>query len=111
VAYAASGSSVARTAVLVMNSGSAPLLCPFFDKCDGVLLHNAADGSQEFHPHDRSRSMCDLILALKPEQMICGFINVAEMQKLRDAGIDVRLGSCNCAIDELLASFSTLPEA
>jgi hypothetical protein len=87
------------------------LLCPFFDKCDGVLLYNAADGSQEFHPRDRAGSMCDLILALSPEQMICGFIDVPEMQKLRDAGIDVRLGSCNCAIDELLASFSTLPEA
>lgn len=110
-----SGSSAAagRTALLVMNSGSTSLLCPFFSKCDGVLLMNAADGSKEFHPRDRSgaKSMCDLLLELKPGQVICGFIAEPEMQKLRDAGIDVRLGSCSCPIDELVASFSGLPKA
>jgi hypothetical protein len=96
-----------------MNSGSTPLLCPFFGKCDGVLLHNAADGSKEFHARDRTgaKSMCDLVLELKPDQMICGFIGAPETQRLRGAGIDVRLGSCNCPIDELVASFSALPEA
>jgi hypothetical protein len=105
--------SAGRIAVLVMTSGSMSLLCPFFSKFDGVLLHNAADGSREFHPRDPSgaRSMCDLILELKPDQMICGFIAATETQRLRGAGIDVRLGSCSCAIDELLASISTLPRA
>jgi predicted Fe-Mo cluster-binding NifX family protein len=94
-----------------MNSGPLPLLCPFFDKCDGVLMHNAMDGSTEFHPHDRSdgKSMCDLVLKLKADRMICGFIGGPEMQRLRSAGIDVRLGPCNCPVDELLSSFATLP--
>lgn len=102
-----------RTAVLVTNSGSTFLLCPFFSKCDGVLLMNAADGSKEFHPWGRSgaKSMCDLILELKAGQVICGFIAEPEMQKLRAVGIDVRLGSCSCPIDELVASFSGLPKA
>jgi hypothetical protein len=98
--------------VLVMNSGATVLLCPFFDKCDGVLV-NGEDSSQEFHPRDRSgaQSMCDLLLALTPKRVICGFIDEAEKHRLRDAGIDVRIGSCSCAVDELVASFPDLPVA
>ena len=112
---AASGASVAaaRTAVLVLNSRSTSLLCPFFGRCDGVLLINADVGSKEFHPRVRSdaKSMCDLLLELEPSHVICGFIAEPEKQRLRAAGIDVRLGSCNCPIDELVTSFSTLPKA
>ena len=96
-----------------MNWGPTALLCPFYGKCDGVLLTNAADGSKEFHPRDRSgaKSLCELILELKPRKLICGFIGEPEKEKLRAAGIDVRLGSCNCPVDELVTSFSTLPKA
>ena len=115
MADASSGSSgaAAGTAVLVMNSGSMPLLCPFFGKCDGVLLIDAADDSRKFYPGDRAsaKSMCDLILEIKPAQIICGFIDDAEKEKLRASGIDVRLGSCNCSVNELVASFSSLPKA
>lgn len=99
--------------MLVMNSGADSLLCPFFGKCDGLVLFDAANGSREFHPRDRSdaKSMCDIIIELKPDQIVCGFIAEREKQKLRAAGIDVRLGSCNCAVEELVASFSSLPEA
>jgi hypothetical protein len=55
--------------------------------------------------------MCDLLLELKPGRIICGFIGGPEVQRLRGAKIDIRLGSCNCPVDELVASFSTLPEA
>ena len=104
------------TAVLVMNSGAGPLLCPFFEKCDGFLLINAADGSKSFYQQECSgvkstRSMCELILELKPQQLICGFISEPEWEKLRSAGIDVRLGSCSCSVEELVSSFSTLPKA
>ena len=103
----------ALTAVLVINSGSRSLLCPFFGKCDGVLLINEADGSRKFHPHDHAgaKSVCELILELKPQQLVCGFIGEAEKQRLCAAGIDVRLGSCNCSIDQLVNSFSSLPKA
>jgi hypothetical protein len=42
---------------------------------------------------------------------LCGFIATGEKKVLRAAGIDIRVGSCACAVDELVASFSTLPEA
>lgn len=108
-----SSSAAIRTAVLVMNSGSTSLLCPFFHKCDGVLLINSADGSQEFHRRDQmgAKSLYELIVDLKPQHCICGFIDEPEKQKLRAAGIDVRIGSCSCPVDELIASFYALPRA
>ncbi len=99
--------------MLVMNLGSASLLCPFFGKCDGVLLISAAGSSREFHPRDRSgaKPLCELILELKPRQLICGFISKPEWKLLRAAGIDIRLGSCSCPVDELVAGFHSLPQA
>lgn len=115
MANVVSGSSAGavRTAVLVMNSGSEPVLCPFFEKCDGVLLTNSADGSKEFHPCDKSSasSVCEVILKLKPRRLICGFVAGLEKERFRSVGIDVRLGSCNCSVDELITSFSALPKA
>jgi hypothetical protein len=101
------------TAMLVINSGPGPVFCPFFGKCDGVLLIDRTGKSTEFHHHDRSdaKSLCDLILGLKPGALVCGFIAETEKQRLRGAGIDVRLGSCSSSIDELLAGFHSLPRA
>ncbi len=102
-----------KTAVLVIKPGSESLLCPFFDKCDGVLVFNAVDGSKEFHPYDRSsaKPAYKLILKLQPRHLICGFIGGPEREMLVAAGIDVRLGSCSCSVDELVSSFSALPKA
>ena len=108
-----SSSAAASTAVLVMKSGPISLLSPFFRNCDGVLLINSANGSKEFHPRDQSgaKSLCELILELKPRRLICRFIDEPEKQKLRAVGIDVRIGSCSCPLDELVASSSALPKA
>lgn len=100
-----------KTAMLVINSRLGPVLCPFFAKCDGVLLVDERGRSTEFHQHNRSdaKSLCDLILALRPRALVCGFIGEAEKRRLGSAGIDVRLGSCSCSIDELVAGFRDLP--
>jgi hypothetical protein len=105
--------AAATTAMLVINSRLGPVLCPFFAKCDGVLLIDPTNGSAEFHRHNRSdaKSLCDLILALNPRALVCGFIGEAEKQRLHNAGIDIRLGSCNCTVDELVAGFHDLPAA
>ncbi len=99
------------TALLVINSGSGPVLCPFFAMCDGVLLIDEAGISTEFHQHNvwDARSLCDLILALHPRGLVCGFIGDAEKQRLQRARIDVRLGSCSCSINELVVEFDNLP--
>lgn len=101
-----------RTAVLVMNAGHGLTLCPVFAKCDGVLLIEP-DGSRSYCPNNEgtARSLTDLVLNTRSERLLCGFIATAEKEFLHAAGIDIRLGSCAYAVDELVASFSTLPEA
>ena len=100
-----------RTAVLVMNAGLRLTLCPVFAKCDGVLLVEP-DGSRGYHPNTEgtARSLTDLVLNTRTERLLCGFIATAEKEVLQAAGIDIRVGSCACAVDELVSSFSTLPQ-
>ena len=101
-----------RTAVLVMNAGHGLTLCPVFAKCDGVLLIEP-DGSRGYYPNTEgtARSLSELVLNTRSERLLCGFIATGEKKVLRAEGIDIRVGSCACAVDELVASFSTLPEA
>jgi len=96
-----------------MQSGSDVSVCPFFGKCDGIVLIDRAAGTRDFLRNgDRTNTtLCDVILGARPERLICGFIGKTDKRKLRAAGIDVRLGSCSCSVDELIESFETLPEA
>lgn len=101
-----------RTAVLVMNTGHGLTLCPVFAKCDGVLLIEP-DGSRRYFPNTEgtARSLSELVLNARSDRLLCGFIGTAEKEVLRAAGIDIRVGSCACSVEELVTSFSTLPEA
>ena len=98
--------------VLVMNAGQGLTLCPVFAKCDGVLLIEP-DGSRSYYQNTEgtARSLSALVLNTRSERLLCGFIATAEKEVLQAAGIDIRVGSCACAVDELVTSFSTLPEA
>lgn len=100
-------------AITVMRNGKDYQLCPFFGKCDGLLLIGTADASAEFKPNIgcNAEFLAELIVASRVERLICGFIPQVERAKLRAAGIDVRLGSCVCGIDELFVAFSDLPQA
>jgi hypothetical protein len=87
-----------------MHSGVEPVLCPFFGKCEGILILDAESGSKEFRRNEGRRTpecVCDLILAAKPHRLVCGYIGGAERRRLEAAGIDVRLDSCACPIDKL----------
>lgn len=102
-----------RIAVTVMHPGSGPTPCPFFGKCDGIVVLDTVTGMQEFHrnPPRTPQSLCTLILASDVDGIVCGFIAEPEVRRLRAAGIDVRLGSGTCSVDELVACFCDLPEA
>ncbi len=102
-----------RTALLVMRSKGATALSPFFGKCDGVLVIDAVRKSQEFHANQprTADTVCALILKTGAARLVCGFIAGPEKQRLRAAGVDVRLGSSASAVEDLAAHFGDLPQA
>lgn len=102
-----------RIAIIVMKSETSPVLCPFFSKCDGIWIVDTGTGATEFHanPQRTAAALCDLILSAGPGRLICSFISDAEKQRLRAAGIDVRLGSCVSAVEELVIGFHELATA
>ena len=100
-----------ETGLLVIRSDGDSVLCPFFGKCDGLLIINSDNGSHEFHANtDRSaEKMCDVILKTGVHRLVLGFIAGPAARKLRVAGIDIRLGSCACAVEDLAECFDALP--
>lgn len=106
-------SPASRIAVTVMDFGSGLAPCPFFGKCDGIIVLDADTGVREFHanPPRTPGSLCDLILARHVDGLVCGFVAEPEILRLRAAGIDVRLGSGRCSVEELAECFCRLPHA
>ena len=102
-----------RVALLVVRLDGEIVLCPFFAKCDGVLVIEPDSGGCEFLAKTQrtAEAMCDLILKTGADRLILGFIPGPAAQKVRAAGIDIRLGSCACAVHELAACFDQLPAA
>jgi predicted Fe-Mo cluster-binding NifX family protein len=107
------GDGASRIAVTVLDLGLGPAPCPFFGKCDGIVVIDTATGAREFHwnPPRTPESLCDLILASSVDALICGFIGKPAIGRLRAAGIDVRWGSGSRSVDQLVANFRDLPEA
>jgi hypothetical protein len=103
----------AAIALLVILVDGKATLCPFFAQCDGVLVFDPESGRSEFLPKARRTgdAMCEQILATGVRRLVLGFIPGLAAQRLRAAGIDIRLGSCTCAVEELAASFDRLPAA
>lgn len=101
------------TGLAVMLVDGEMVLCPFFAKCDGLLVIDPDNGRREFLAKTRrtAEAMCNLILKTGADRLILGFIPGPAAQKLRAAGIDIRLGSCTCAVEELAACFNQLPAA
>ena len=100
-----------RTALLVMRSNGDTTLCPFFGKCDGLLLIDPDSGSREFYANTEhtAETMCDVILEAGVHRLVLGFIPGPAARKLRAAGVDIRLGSCACVVENLALCFDALP--
>lgn len=105
--------SRARYALTIMEKDGQRQLSPFFGYCDGILLISQDDGSQSYHRNKTrtAKFVCQRILSLQPDAVICGHIPQEETAKLRAQGIEVRLGSCAMAIPELINCFNQLPVA
>lgn len=102
-----------RIAVTVMDFGSGPAPCPFFGKCDGIVVLDINTGAREFHQNAArtAKTLSDVILVSGADGLVCGFIAEPEILRLRTAGIDVRLGSGSCTVEELATCFCDLPRA
>ena len=100
-----------RTALLVMRSNGDTALCPFFGKCDGLLIVDPDSGLREFHANTEhtAETMCDVILEADVHRLVLGFIAGPAARKLRAAGVDIRLGSCACTVENLALCFDVLP--
>lgn len=105
--------SFVLTGVTVMRTGAEYALCPFFGKCDGLLIVEPKAFGVTFMPNTNRdpESLRNMIIAAKVTNLICGFIPDAECEKLRSAGVDVRCGSGACSLDELVVNFANLPDA
>ena len=102
-----------RIVLLVAHTHGKTMLSPFFAKCDGILVVDLRAAKHRFHANTErtKQSTCDLILKSGVTRLVCGFISEPERDKLSAAGIDVRLGSCVCPVDDLAAGFEMLPMA
>lgn len=102
-----------RIALLVMGTNGKTMLCPFFSKCDGLLVIDPDGGTREFHARQQCtvEAMCDLILKTGVRRLILGFIAGPTARKLRAARLDIRLGSCTCSVEDLATNFDDLPSA
>ena len=109
----AQGNTDYRTALTIARVGAETVLCPFFGKCDGLLIVDTASGAREFVANGERtpQSLCEIILKARPDRLICGFIHEEEKQRLLAAGIDVRVGSCCDCVQDLVACFCDLPAA
>lgn len=110
---APSSRDTVRTGVMVAMSESGPKLCPFFARCDGLVVFSA-DAPTEIlsaDPSSSPSSMCELIEKSGVQRLICGFIAEPCRTRLRARGVDIRLGSCRETIAVLAARFDTLPAA
>ena len=98
-------------ALLVMSARTETALCPFFGKCDGLLVIDPETGARVFQANTghTAEAMCDMILKSGVNRLILGFIAGPAARKLHAAGVDIRLGSCACAVDDLAARFDDLP--
>lgn len=100
-------------AVLVARSQRRAMLSPFFAKCDGVLVLDPTSRGRRFraNPARTSESTCELVLASGANRLVCGFVGTSERDKLRAAGVDIRIGSCARTVKDLVSSFEMLPPA
>lgn len=100
-----------RTALLVMRAEGEATLCPFFGKCDGLMIFDPDDGTREFYVNTEhsAETMCELVLASGARRLVLGFAPGPVVRRLHAAEIDIRLGSCVCALEELAAHFELLP--
>lgn len=115
--HAAAGPAVnvapSLVAVTVMRDGLRYAMCPFFAKCDGILVIDLAKAEVKFVANAGRTvdAMCACILDSSAAQLICGFLPESARTRLQTAGLDVRLGSCACEVDELVVQFAGLPKA
>jgi len=100
-------------ALLVARDRRRYALSPFFAKSDGLLVVDPVERRRRYRANAArtNESARDLILASGATRLICGFVAAPDRDRLRAAGIDIRLGSCARTVSDLVSSFESLPAA
>ena len=86
-------------------------LSPFFARCRWVAFLDLESGGVR-RVQNRLRSaefLVERILAEMPGRLICGFIDARSARRLRDSGIDLRLGPCSVPARRLVHEAWRLP--
>lgn len=101
-----------KTAVTISSGAMSPTLAAFFAHCDAVLISDG-DGDERVITNQgrRGDDVCQIVLAQRAHRLICGFIPEDCKQRLREAGVDIRLGSCSQPVFDLIVNFGQLPFA
>ncbi|MDN2565560.1 hypothetical protein N1F89_04945 [Aquibium sp. A9E412] len=102
-----------RLAVTVMTAAAGPTLCPFFGKCEALLLVEGPGGPTRYVANEArtAAALCRLVVRLRVGGLVCGFIPEPARRRLTSAGVDVRLGTPTLSVDALIACFCELPHA
>lgn len=100
-------------AVLVARTRRRTMLSPFFAKCDGILMVDPVTRCRDYMPNAgrTSEATCAMIAISSATRLVCGFIADADRDRLVLCGVDVRIGSCSCPVDDLVCGFEALPHA
>lgn len=86
-------------------------LSPFFARAPWIAIIDVATGQRILTPN-RPRSIAfvvDQIFRIRPQLVICGYVDHESASRILEAGMDLRLGPCSVPASTLLQRVHTLP--
>ncbi len=95
----------------VLNDTPEAPLSPFFGRAPWIAFVDLATGRRTLTANaQRSTAfVVGHILQIRPQLVICGYVDHESASRILEAGIDLRLGPCSVPASALLKRVYTLP--